>query len=278
MYAMPMPAPADVEAGHFHEGDRVQFGRGESELGVVTDTQLDHDGCIRLHLADRDVRTRPANLLHIDGCPPCEEFKQAWAAEQERLWQEERSDYTPAARELADTLRDRGLLQVSTTGLSCGHGDDYIVEPDAPLPSWLHTVLKGVVFTAPEGPWPNWGRTDHPINWPALLEAHPDTLAAEQDMLDWNEAGSWESIAHAFTLLRSIDPDSHIDVFLWVSTTGLITIEPTGFWAHSDIPADVASQVDDILVAGGRDRDSLHDRVWDDQGTFAPRRGWLLGW
>lgn len=273
MYVTTLTAPAERNVGHFSQGDRVQFGYEDPELGVVTDAQLDAHGCIGIQLCERASRTRPANLLHIDGCQPCDTFNREWWAEQERLRQDERSDYTPTALELADTLVERGLVHISTGGLSCGHGDNYVVSPDAPLPTWLHAILEGVVFTAPEGPWPNWGRTDHPIDWPGLITEHPHTLAAEQDMLDSNFGGTWASIAEAFTLVRSIDPLTHIDVFLWVSPTGLITVQPMGFWAHSDIPAPTAAQVDNILVAGGRERDALHD---DDSSMFAPRRGWLV--
>ena len=273
-----LTAPAAIDANHFRAGDEVQLGYDEDPThhGVVTVGQPDNEGCIGIHMNGSECRTRSENLLHRHGCQPCRDFQQAWATQQDQEWQEERADYTPAALELADTLCDRALIQISSNGLSCGHGDEYIVSPDAPLPSWLHTALKGAIFTAPEGPWPNWGRTDHPIDWPTLIAAHPDTLMADQDMLDSNFGGSWASIAQAFTLVRSIDPYTHIDVVLWVSTTGMITVQPGAFWAHADIPASIAARVDDILVAGGRARDALHNPTYDDEGTFDARRGWLV--
>lgn len=277
MYTTTLTAPSALDPAHFTAGDEVQFGYDAyDEPCVVTGPQPDREGCVGISMYGRETRTRVGNLLHRSGCQPCEDFKQAWADEQERQWQDERSDYTPAALELADTLRDQALIQVSSAGRSCGHGDLYVLSPDAPLPDWLRAALVDAEFTAPEGPWPNWGRTNHPVDWPTLIADHPDVLIADQGMLDANFGGSWASIAEAFTLVRSVDPYSHIDVVLWVDDTGRITVEPSAFWAHADIPADIATRVDDILVAGGRADEALHNPAWDDTGTFGARRGWLI--
>lgn len=274
-YVTSLTAPGMTDPTHFRHRDEVQFGYDtDAPPCIITVAQPDEHALVGIHMYGEDTRTHIANLLHRNDCQPCDQFKQAWDAEQEQSWQEERADYTPAALQLADTLRDQALIQISTTGLSCGHGDIYVLSADAPLPDWLHRALAGAEFTAPEGPWPNWGRTDHPVDWPTLITTHPQTLTADQDMLDCNFGCSWASIAQAITLVRSIDPHTHIDVCFWVDETGRITIEPIGFWAHTDLPADIATRVDDILVAGGRERDALHNDPYGDEGLFRARRGW----
>ncbi|TXI53501.1 hypothetical protein [Mycolicibacterium mageritense] len=264
-------SPAELDPHHFDVGDEIQLGPEACLfVGVVTVAQPDGDGFIRVHMNGHHARTRSENLLHRDGCQACREYLEAWAAQQDHQWQEERARYTPAALELADTLVRRGLLQISTSGSPCGHTDAYIVAPDAPLPSWLQVVLKGAVFTAPEGPWPNWGRTDYPIDWPTLISAHPDVLMWDRELLECNQGATADSIAEAVTLLRTADPRLRVDVCLWVSTSGRITVEPCAFWTDTHVPDDLAQRVDTILIAGGRDGDALH------RGPFKAGRGWVV--
>lgn len=123
--------------------------------------------------------------------------------DQESQYADYLAGFTPTALALADELCDNGLTPIYISGSVCGHGDTYELDPDAPLPDWFHSALADASLTAPEGPWPNWGRTSHPVDWPRLIADHPDVLVPDHDMLAVNGGATWDSIAEAFARHRT---------------------------------------------------------------------------
>lgn len=177
--------------------------------------------------------------------------------------------YSEQAIALADALVDNGLTPRTTLGSSCGHGDTYTLSADAPLPQWLHRALSGAVFTDPEGPWPEWGRTTTPIDWPALIAQHPDFLAPDADCFAPHSA-TWEAITDAFTRARTADEFAALDVILWVSPDATILVEP---WAMTSphLPLPVAQAITATLSDSGRPHRLLHPNDGDQADGF-----WLL--
>lgn len=263
---------------HFVDGDEAFFGYGsEGTPVIVEDARRDAQGCILVSGIRGDPhpwRASLASLVHRQGCARCEAVNAAWDAQQADNHAQYRAGFTPAARYLADDLCDHALIPVSCSGLSCGHGDRYRLSKDALVPAWFHDALAGAALTAPEGPWPNWGRTDHPVDWPALIAAHPQTLVPDIEMLRCNFGPSWESIAAAFAIARAADASAWLDVNFWVAEDARITIDPGGIFTTRDVSERVATQIDQILIAGGRAAAALHDG--ERERPCAPaRRGWL---
>lgn len=140
--------------------------------------------------------------------------------------------YSDDASRTADRLRERGLELVSTQSLTCGHGDTYRVRAEAPLPRWLHDALGGHQLTAPEGPWPNWGRTDAPIDWPTLVFDHPDELLVDHNNLAHNGYPTWKAITVAWARLDMEQQQPRLDIDLYVSEDNKIQIWPCGLFGQ----------------------------------------------
>ncbi|WP_416567326.1 hypothetical protein [Nocardia testacea] len=160
----------------------------------------------------------------------------------------------------ADALRVAAFGGAEGGG-SCGHGARFLlpVELLLEMPGPLATALAGVPLELPEGPWPNWARTDHPIDWPALITADPEHLTWSHEMLAANMGASGDGVAAAYRLLDAYELDPRIDAILWLEVDGRFSVEPAGLFADSAIDPALTRQVDDILVDGGRPRDRLHE-------------------
>lgn len=268
-------APAALDPHHFRAGDAIQFGyEPGGPTGIVTLAEPDDAGLMGITCYGQDSRANPHCVIHTTGCDTCRAFLAAYANRVDREFDDLRARFTSRALDLADHLCDEALILASTEGQACGHGDRYVLSPDAQLPDWLHNALAGAVLTAPEGPWPNWARTCAAVDWPTLINAHPDVLAPDRDMLEYNDGATWEAIAEAFALLRTVDQGAHMDVFFWVGTDGRVLVEPGWIGTTIDVPTDVAATVDDLLVASGRPRHYIHNRGGDDQPDA--RCGWMV--
>ncbi|SIB94625.1 Uncharacterised protein [Mycobacteroides abscessus subsp. abscessus] len=270
-----MKPPGDVSRYHFGVDDMVQFGYDAgSPTATVIVAEPDSDNCLRLadisgSFGGEEYRTRVSSLLHVSGCTECATFKADWEAKEQAAWDAERAAFTPEALALADHLVCCGLTLTTSSGLACGHGNTYVLSTDAPVQPWFREALEGAVFSGPEGPWPNWGRTCHAVDWPGLIAQQPDALVPDHGMLANNFGATWESIAEAFTLLRTVDPDAHMDVSLWVDEHGRITVDPFGFYATREVDRGLAQRIDALLIAGGRGAENIHD------AEYAPS---LSGW
>lgn len=272
-------SPSSHDAHHFTNGDAALFGYGSDGHPVVVEDATPtpaREVVISGYLgsAERQL-VSVSSLVHAGGCDLCDSFTVQWEAEQNDKETAYRNEFSPAARARADHLCDAGLDFVSSDGTVCGHFDRYVLSPDAPVPHWFRAAMNRAALTAPEGPWPNWGRTCHAIDWATLVALHPDEIAPEQNMLDWNLGGTWDSIAAALRVALAADPNTETDVNFWVDEQGRITVEPMGIYCSFDLPAAVAAQIDELLIAGGRDPRLLHDD--DNETPYAPaRRGWLV--
>jgi hypothetical protein len=272
-------SPARLDPHHFANGDAAIFGYGDEGIPVVIENASpDAEGHLMIsgYFGDpRPARASIGSLLHRRGCAPCEAFNAGWKDQQAEQADAHRAEFIVAARRLADHLYDHALTPVSRSGLSCGHGDQYRLSEDALVPAWLHDALAGAVLTAPEGGWPNWGRTHHCVDWPALIAAHPETLVPDFMTLEYNHGATWKSIAAAFQIARSVDPCAHMDANFWVACDGRITVEAGGIFTNREVSEAVARKIDQILVAGGRNATYLHDD--ERERPCAPARcGWLV--
>lgn len=272
-------SPARLDPHHFTNGDKAIFGYGNEGMPVVIENATpDAQGKIVISgfFGDpRPTRASIGSLIHREGCAPCDAFNAGWNDHQAEQADAHRAMFTTAARRLADDLYDHALAPVSRTARSCGHGDRYRLSEDALVPAWFHDALAGATLAGPEGPWPNWGRTHHPVDWPALIAAHPETLVPDFEMLEYNCGASWDSIATAFQMARSVDPSAWMDVNFWVAYDGRITVEPDGIFTSREVSQTVASNIDQTLIAGGRNPVDLHDE--HRERPCAPaRRGWLV--
>ncbi len=272
-------APGNTDRRHFTVGDEVQFGfEATDDYGLVLVDEPDEAGCVLFSdetgaWGRRESRTHAGNLLHRSTwpCGVCDAFREAWKAHQDKVFDEHRADYAQVALERADNLRADGLTLVSTGGNRCGHGDVYALSGGADLPGSVRGALLGAVFQGPEGPWPNWGRTHHPVNWPVLIAQNPNDAAPDHGMLQGNFGPKWLAVVEAFALVRAIDQHAYMDVGLWVDERGRILIEPMAFFSTIDIDSSTATRVDDILADGGRPRAEIHHE------EFAPQySGWML--
>ncbi|WP_040793225.1 hypothetical protein [Nocardia paucivorans] len=160
-----------------------------------------------------------------------------------------RARYTPAAARLADALLMAALK---------AQGREYRL-PDGLLPEWLMKVLDhGARLDPPEMGWPEIGRIDHPIDWPALIEAHPQVLAWHEGDLLGNDGASPESITAAYRLLVERGCRPYLDVALEVGPHGHILVAPSWLRAATDVlDNEAANQVDEMLTAGGRPEEWL---------------------
>lgn len=276
----PLLTPAQRDPQHFAAGDKALFGYGRGGIPVVIeDATPDAEWRITisgLYGDPRPGRASRGSLLHRGGdCTVCDAFNEAWTAREAAEKAAYRNDFSDAALQLADHLVDFALVPQSISDDGCGHGDRYILSEDALLPKWLHDALAGAEFSAPEGPWPNWGRTCHPADWPALIGAHPWALVPSIMMLEYNFGASWESIAVAFQMARSTDPAALMDVHLWVSRDGRIEVEPNAIFTRHALPETIAHGIDETLIVGGRDASRLHDDDREDS-FFPARSGWML--
>lgn len=183
-------------------------------------------------------------------------------------WDECRSDYGPKAVMWADTLRVVAFGG-ATGGEPCGHGAGFRLPTELLLemPGPLALALAGAQLWLPEGPWPEWARTEHPIDWPGLIATIPDQLTWNQRMLDVNLGGTGASVAAAYRLLDEHGLHPYMDVCLWLEPDGRFSVEPLAMWSQIG-PRELSRQADEILVAGGRP----YDRLRDDEGPWA----WML--
>lgn len=249
-FALDPSHPSVVDPDHFAAGDRVMVSYGsvfraaDTRESIVVPGVETEAGRIALrgpHIVGGDVyQTSIANVFHAAGCDACDQYVAARQRADADQYQDQRSCFTPDGLARADALRRHGRTALSATNLP-----------------WLHTELSGVDFSGPEGPWPNWGRTGAPIDWPALIAAHPGDLAPE-DTAALTESASWESIVEAFTLARSADPRAALDVCLWVDIDGTVLVEAAFLFTSRQIPTSAADAISHALVAGGRPRDLLH--------------------
>jgi hypothetical protein len=276
----PEISPAGLDPHHFANGDKAMFGFGiEGTPVVIENATPDAQGDILISGFfgnPRPTRASIDSLVHRQGCAPCDAFNEAWNTQQAEKDAEHRGMFTAAARRLADDLYHHALVPVALTGRSCGHGDRYRLSADAPLPAWFHDALAGAALTAPEGPWPNWGRTHHPVDWPALIATYPETLVPDFMMLEHNLGASWESIATAFQMARSTDPSACMDVDFWVAYDGHITVQPGAIFTSREVSETVAHSIDQTLIVGGRKPSYLHDDDERERPCYPARSGWQV--
>jgi len=235
------------QVGHFRAGDPIMLGGGHHWYPLSAEAENYADGGRYLPGSAEQYRHRSGR------CPSCATNvtrQQVGAAVAERSY---RSTFTDAAKHLADTLRADGLVRVRSDWSI----PDCRLNPQAPLPAWLHTALAGTLFGQPERGWPNFARSGSPVAWPALIEAHPDWLVVDQNSLDTGAGAQWSGIAAAYRSLAVDGYRPYFDADLGVSEDGRISVDPMCLLVDH-VPLDIAVEVDELLIAAGRGREDLH--------------------
>ncbi len=235
------------QPGHFRAGDPIMLGGGHHWYPLSAEAENYANGGRYLPGSAEQYRHRSGR------CPSCaaDVVRQEWAATAED--HSYRATFTDAARHLADTLRADGLVRMRRDGC----GPYCSLAPHAPLPAWLHTALVGTHFGQPERGWPNFARSGSPVDWPALIGAHPDWLVVDQNSLDTGAGAQWSGIAAAYRSLAVDGYRPYFDADLGVSEDGRISVDPMGLLVD-DVPLDIVVEVDELLVAAGRRREDLH--------------------
>ncbi|WP_028479122.1 hypothetical protein [Nocardia sp. CNY236] len=182
-------------------------------------------------------------------------------------WDECRASYGPRAVMWADTLRV-AAFGGATGGEPCGHGAGFRLPTELLLemPGPLALALTDAQLGMPEGPWPEWARTEHPIDWPTLIADDPEHLTWNHGMLAANLGATGDSVAAAYRLLHDHDLHPYMDVCLWLAPDGRFSVEPLALFTVHEVDPELRREVDDILVAGGRPRDRLRDD--DEPGSW----------
>ncbi|MEU1986149.1 hypothetical protein [Nocardia sp. NPDC019395] len=169
-------------------------------------------------------------------------------------------EFTPEAASIADALRI-AAIEGAEGGYACGHDAVYLLPDEllAKLPDPLAWALSGVELQPPEGPWPEWARTTHTVNWPHLIRTHPEEMTWNYAMLENNLGAKPSAIADAYRLLATHGCRPYLEVCLWVDPDGRIAVEPLALNVRTLVEVGLLDQVDNILVDSGRPRELLRD-------------------
>ncbi|WP_396908342.1 hypothetical protein [Mycolicibacterium sp.] len=242
------------QPGHFRAGDDVLHGAGDewSPLRASAD-----DVC--------NQQTMPGNAefyRHANGCEACLTDVLGQRADAERARQADYESFAPAARELAARFDDALVLVEEGQCCSPNH---YEMSPDADLPRWFTEALAGMCLRESECGWPGLARTWAPIDWPALIDAHPEFLAPLV-----NKQTTWPAICKAFGLLREKGYGTQLDVNILVDETrpGL-QIWPTMLYADDLDPNthhDTVAAITHIL--NPHDPDAVWPKPDPDRKTY----------
>lgn len=102
------------------------------------------------------------------------------------------------------------------------HSAPYFLPEDSPLPSWFMDAIRGVSNRGLEAGWPQFARYWDPVDWPALIAAHPEDIVWEKpehaDM--YTELWNWG-------IQKGLDP--RLDVALFISADAKIEVDTWGF-------------------------------------------------
>lgn len=162
-----------------------------------------------------------------------------------------REVWPTAAVALGDQLRERGRRR---------DGGQLVINSSV-LPPELRTALDGVEVANPDTAWPHWGTVLGTVDWASLVALYPDVVAVSTDDLASNRGARWEAITAACDVPRSAGLPAAVQGLLEVDTAARVTLLPIAIATRrGTVPADVAHQVVEILVEGGRGREELGDR------------------
>ncbi|MEV0769501.1 hypothetical protein ACIBEH_05570 [Nocardia salmonicida] len=163
-------------------------------------------------------------------------------------------DYTAEAAWLLSTLRHHSLAEVD--------GGHHRLQADAPLPQWLHAALDGIDLHGPESSG-EWASCFAPIDWPALVAAHPDDLRPATGLMEMNSSPDWPAICKGVDLLAQRACSPRLWVALLVAPTGELSLYPLGLSGDAldaDGDADIITAVDVLLRSKRHSAEQLHVR------------------
>ena len=219
------------QPGHFQEGDAVLFGEGDSWFPL---TATADDVANQSVLPGKAARYRHAAA----GCDACRTDVLSQRADSQRQRRAEYESYTAGCRDLAALFMDSLLLVQRGT---CCEPDHYVVKQASALPQWLKGALAGVCLRASECGWPGLARTWDPVDWPTLIQDHPDLLRP----LVKEEKASWPAICRAYRLLQQRGYPTQLDVDILIDDAEpRLLIWPTMLYAEGLRPETDQDTVD----------------------------------
>lgn len=237
-------APAWQQPGHFQAGDSANLVHRDGvrfpERYLVTAEQAQTGYYL------------DGNFRHPWRCQACKDDVAQLRQAQEITNAINRSRFEIRAVARADTLRFNGI-------------EEGRLATDAPLPNWLHAELRNARLYHAEGPWPEFTRTQHPVDWPTLLDQHPGFLALDEN-LEHNAAVPWPDVQNAFRTLQQAGHTPWRDAVLSVNVFDQVAIFYTnlGVIDPANLHPDTTTTIDTLLLGAGRPADALHDSTTED--------------
>ncbi|WP_040793233.1 hypothetical protein [Nocardia paucivorans] len=155
----------------------------------------------------------------------------------------ERATYPPDAATRADALvalaeqaRDTGAFPPIPTEL---------------LPDWLLEALDPARLQTPEIGWPEFAITEHPIDWPTLVDRYRGDIAWNYTDLEANAAPWPQVILAAHRMLGDRGATPILRMSVGIARTGQVLLTPLGLFYDGIIDAATKAEVSEVLRAGG---------------------------
>lgn len=127
-------------------------------------------------------------------------------------------------------------------------GGDYLLGPASPLPTWFNTALFGIPLQASDGPYPEVARIWDAVDWPGLLDDHPEFLAIDHELNDLNNAPHWAQVRDTYTTVNAAGHIPMLDVAVSVSRDAKITLCPLGLIVPHVSDNTLIQAISEILV------------------------------
>lgn len=157
------------------------------------------------------------------------------------------------------------------------HGRTVLV-PVRGLPSWFTTATAGVQFmtllscerACPSGPWgfETLARTWAPIDWGALIDAHPEFLFVDWEWLAHTADLDWATVRSAYDYVIAEGGTASLDVKLSVAPDGRISLWPLRLMVRSVSDLTAIDRVDQILNEDKRTLDVTYAPMYEADGRW----------
>lgn len=105
------------------------------------------------------------------------------------------------------------------------HDAPYFLPENGLLPAWLMEAVRGIPNRGIEAGWPQFARYWDPVDWPALVAAHPEEITWDRpefgamytELWDW---GIQENMAPGLDVALFISSQAKIEVAVWSFSLG----------------------------------------------------------
>ncbi|SHS18419.1 Uncharacterised protein [Mycobacteroides abscessus subsp. abscessus] len=125
-------------------------------------------------------------------------------------------------------------------------GGDYLLGPHSAMPTWFNTALFGVPLQASDGPYPEVARIWNAVDWPGLVDDHPEFLTTDQAQTS-SSAPNWARVRAAHAEVHAAGYIPMLDIALSVSRDARVTLCPLGLIVAHITDSRLIKAVSDIL-------------------------------